>query len=204
MIGGGVDFLDLWLTPSVGGADKKEAVGWRERDYAKFTDEEWRILYGPAERGPVARRASVGLAGGTRRGFAWGSAILGAAAVLLVLAAAAMFPRSHPLLSRLDLRSLTSRATQPSLHHRYPLRLPRQAQTGARLILTGSIPRGVSGPITVEAHWNSQPWQRLSVIPVASTGAYRGAITLDRTGMLNVRLRISNGDVMAGSIRVTR
>src|SRR5690348_12417003 len=81
-------------------------MGWRDRDYAKWTNEERRRFYGSGDSGYRATRSSYatgpgqGRLFGPRIGVAPG-AFLAVIVSLLVTLALGQLPRSHPLIPAL-------------------------------------------------------------------------------------------------------
>src|SRR5947209_2671253 len=133
-------------------------MGWRERDYAKWTKEERRRFLGSAT--PAA--SSPGRAWSSGRVFRAGSGFAIAASITLL--ALGQLPRGHPLLATFHLRL-------PDLHevaHKQPaiptvtrIALPRAAAVGSFLTLHGQLPAGESGTVSVEGAFVRPPWQLL-------------------------------------------
>ena len=165
-------------------------VGWRERDWARFTDSERRVFYGTGRDGWAADRRSLFKPG-------VGVAILVSAGIFLL----GHFPRHDPLGPGLNFTVPGLKAADRSPRS-FPLRLPNTAQSGSVLTLSGSSGSS-SGAMTVVGHWNSQPWQTLAVFNSRSDGTWSVPIALNRKGMLNLRVVLPNGDLLTGSVRVT-
>jgi hypothetical protein len=185
-------------------------VGWRDRDYARWTDEERRrFLESSVSSSSRARPASGGSAStprvfGPRIGVAQGAS-------LAVIASAVLFllghlPQNHPLIAALHFNI----PRPPGLTHGSPsitrlgkITLARSAQLGSFLTFHGQLPSGESGTVTVEGAYRRPPWQLLAAVP-AQAGSYAARIHLTRAGLLHVRLTYPDGHRSVGSIRVVR
>jgi hypothetical protein len=188
-------------------------VGWRERDWAKWTDAERRRFYGttrPTSHPPT--RSSLKSSGRrhTRRETL---------AALILIAAAVAYdsgalnhspqrtfnPVSGPVPTpylRLPQTSPTP-TTPASPSPRYTtMSGPSSVPRGTYMTVTGTLPQGVSGPVIVEGKWESGPWYELAST-TASDGGYRVRYTLSRPGVVHVRIALPNGDYAIKTIHVT-
>lgn len=166
-------------------------MGWRERDWARFTDAERRQLYGSGG-GYSTRRSSSG----------WLKPGAGlAVAVSAAIFALGHFPQNHPLLPALRLHLPPSAHSAPQSR---PLHIPHTAQFRSTLTLWGSVGDDSSGPVVVEGHWNARPWKTMAATQIVSDHSWHTRIVLDRTGMLNLRVLLPGGSRLVGSVRVIR
>jgi hypothetical protein len=177
-------------------------VGWQDRDYARWTTEERRRFLGSdAPVAATATRPSTPRPTGTQ------------AAVLAVAVSAALFalghlPRGHPLVPafhfNLLARSTVRAQPQSSFQVTEPqvgkLHGPRAARIGSFLTVSGSLPPGTAGSVSVEGTYG-HGWQTLVLV---STGAssYTARIPLARRGLLHLRIVYPDGSRSVGSIRV--
>jgi hypothetical protein len=156
----------------------------------------------PAKRFPSPRRRR------TVSAVAAAVAAAGVAAVVLL----GQLPREDPILPglRIDLPGDASSAGKPGARisveapHTSRLEGPKVARRGGRLTISGQAPPGVEGPVRIEGHWNARPWDLLAADQLSSSGKYEATITLERAGMLNLRVFLPNGDVVVGAVRVVR
>jgi hypothetical protein len=191
------------LDPSGAGADIGTTMGWRDRDYAKWTDEERRRFYGSSSSAGYDHdwpRVSP-----TRRG-----GVLRPGAALAVLAtvciALGQLPLNHPLVPAFHFTLRGSGGTSPApiltpSAPIAPITGPSTAAVGTRLVLHGSAPEG-NGVVTVEGSYDGgQTW--LPLASVSSTnGSYAATITLTQRGVLQLRILTANGTSAVGSITV--
>jgi hypothetical protein len=182
-------------------------MGWRDRDYAKWTDEERRRFLGSSATARSSPRAAVTTRGAAGARFT--RSVFRAGTGLAVAASAGVFalgqlPRGHPLLSQLHV-------ALPSLHHigQKPaaasevtrIALPRTAAVGFFLTLQGQLPAGESGMVSVEGASVRPPWQLLAAVP-AKDGAYTARVRLTRKGLFHLRVTYPDGHRSTGQIRV--
>lgn len=177
-------------------------MGWRDRDWARWTDEERRRFYGSGGSGfPSARSYSTGPGQGrlfgTRVGAAPG-AFLAVIVSLLVALGLGQLPRSHPLI--------------PSLHFALPgvsgaaapegtISLPPTAALGSFLTLHGELPAGETGVVTVEGSYDRGAWQPLATVPAAN-GGYEARVQLNQRGSLQLRVTYPDGHQSVGETQV--
>jgi hypothetical protein len=181
------------------------SMGWRERDWAKFTDDELRRMYGtsrkllPSEEvrtfSAPPRGAYPSVASPRRRRYsARGAAITIVAVVGLVMG-----------LRDVDLPSFRSLRGDEHASVRRPLRLPRSFEIGSTLQIHGrTLAAYAEKPLRLEGHTNARPWHTLETTYIKPRGRYEFLITLSHAGMTNLRIVLPNGDVVAGSTRVKR
>lgn len=171
-------------------------MGWRDRDWAKFTDAERDALYGrtstssgpPPAYVPARSRHSV-VAPGV------GLAIVVSAGVLLL----GHFPRTHPILPALHFGS-----TRAVVHitRTYPLNLSPSASYGSTLTLNGTDPNATSGTVVASGQWNGGPWTTLASTTLAADHAWNVPLAMNQQGTLNIRITLPSGDVLVGSVTV--
>jgi hypothetical protein len=169
-------------------------MGWRERDYAKWTDDERKTFLGS-----LAPARASGAGGGVFRAGA--GVAIAASVALLVLG---HFPRGHPLLPAFHF-------TVPSLHrgtHKAAaavtvarIALPHSAAVGSFLTLRGQLPAGESGTVSVDGAYVRPPWRLLAAVP-ATAGSYTARVQLSHKGLLHLRVVYPDGHHSVGSIRV--
>jgi hypothetical protein len=183
-------------------------MGWRDRDYAKWTDEERRRFYGPGDSGYRVARSSYATGPnqsrlfGSRVGMAPG-ALLAVIVSLLVTLALGQLPRSHPLIPALHftLPGLSSAASPGVIRPTGTINTPSSAAVGSTLTFHGTAPPG-NGPVTIEGSYDGgQTWQTLSSVGSAN-GSYAAQITLNQRGILQIRILFADGSHASGSINV--
>jgi hypothetical protein len=164
-------------------------MGWRERDYAKFTDEERRRLYGS---GSVSHRGSERVSKG---------------AALAVACSVALFflgqlPHSHPVVPALHFRlpyvdKDTSARTQP------PARIDQTSpiRVGSTFTIRGTVPNDVAGVVKLRAKWRTGHWQTLA-ISHPSRGNYILRAKLIKKGDVQLRVRTANRTLAVGTLQV--
>jgi hypothetical protein len=187
-------------------------VGWRERDYARWTDAERRWFLGSSSRAslpptgrderwaPAAKlepRRSI-----LRPGF--GLVIVAS----LSLLALGQLPRGHPLLPafHVTLPTLHRHARTPEASFRVAKRRitklhgPRSARVGRALDLRGSLP-GATGVVRISRTYGG-PWRTLRIAALDQAGHYRARIELARRGLLHLQVVYPDGSRAVGSLRV--
>jgi hypothetical protein len=70
------------------------------------------------------------------------------------------------------------------------------------LTIRGWAPGLASKRLRLEGHLNARPWHTLGVVDVGTNQQYAATIRLDEPGMLNLRIVLPNGDLIAGRTRV--
>ena len=166
-------------------------MGWTERDYAKWSDEERDRFYGQGPGGGDPRSSGVVFRSGV------GSAIL-ASAVLFGLG---HFPAGHPILP-LPHFSLPGSHSTPAIRPAGTIRLPATATLGSTLTFHGTAPPG-NAPVTVEGSYDGgQTWQTLSNVGSAN-GSYAAEIALNGRGTLQIRIRFADGSEAVGALVVS-
>ena len=169
-------------------------MGWRERDWAKLTDEERRPLYGTSG-------SAAPLAGG--RFGARGGATL-AVAISAALFLVGQLPSGDPLVPALHVGLPSIGSDKATAQRVHKLNLPAVSSRGSRIVITGQIADRKAGRGEILGHWNAQPWKRLGSFDVGRDGTYTTTIKLSRTGMLNIRMTFPSGEVATGATRVRR
>jgi hypothetical protein len=161
-------------------------MGWRDRDYARFTAEERRLLLGS---GTAHRTRRVG----------FNPTALLAVLVSGALLALGQFPRGHPLVPTLhfSLPGIGHHAAKPRT---FPLNGPSTASVGSTLTLRGSSSSAVSGAVTVTGSYGDG-WKTL-VTTVMRSGTYQAQVKLWRRGLLHLRVTYPDGSRAVGSISV--
>jgi hypothetical protein len=189
-------------------------VGWRERDWAKWTDAERERFLGSSRSpagppgGPPARWSAKG-GGGKRR-----TRRETLAALILIAAAVAYYSGALNRSPQRTVNHVIGPTPYLRLPHAQPMTPtvappitttmsgPSSVPRGTYMTVTGTLPLGVSGPIIVEGQWESGPWYELASTN-ASKGGFRVRYTLPRPGVVHVRLALPNGDYAIKTIRVT-
>jgi hypothetical protein len=186
-------------------------VGWRERDWARWTDAERRRFFGSARSTGHAPACSSAKAGGERR------TLRQAIGALVLLAAAAAYysgalthsvghtinPRPAPTpYPRLPHASPTNTAAAPPSPRYTTMSGPSSVPRGTYLTVTGTLSPGESGPVVVEGQWESGAWYELASTN-ASNGGFRLRYALARPGVVHVRLALPDGDYAVKTIDVT-
>lgn len=189
-------------------------MGWRERDWAKWTDAERRRFLGTTfstSRGLAQVSPKAASRRRTRRESL--------AALVLIAAAAAQYSGAlnhspHPTASTLfngpaprsnrPLRntSPTSNTATPPSPLDTTMSGPSSVPRGTYMTVTGVLHPGESGPIVVEGQWESGPWYELASTS-AGNGGFRVRYRLPRPGIVHVRLALPDGDYAARTIDVT-
>jgi hypothetical protein len=180
-------------------------MGWRERDYARWTDEERRRFLGSSASHPASASSCSATASSRNRVRPVN------AALLAVLVSAGIFllghvPSNHPLIPALNFGV-------PSLHDSPKasstgatlgkITLPRVVRIGSSLTLRGHLPRGEAGTVSVEGVYRRPPWRLLAAVP-ARGSTYTARIRLAGTGLLHLRVTYPDGHRTVGSLRVRR
>jgi hypothetical protein len=167
-------------------------IGWRDREYARWTDEERRRFLGTP--GGTARSRS------SRRGRTCAQGAGWAVGLSVVLVALGYLPRGHPILPALHFRIPASRhsAAAPK-----PVRLhgPRTVRRGSFLTFHGRVPSGHEGAVVIRGSLDGGAWRTLAIAD-GNDGAYRARIALRRRGMLRLHVLFRGGIVEVGSVRV--
>lgn len=179
-------------------------MGWRERDWAKWTDGERHRFFGTARSTSRAPAWSSSKAVGKRRTLRETIA-----ALILIAAAVAYYSGalnhsaqhtigsiSRPALTpylRLPHTSPTSTTPEPPSPRYTTMSGPSSVPRGTYMTVTGTLPPGESGPIVVEGQWESGPWYQLASTN-ASNGGFRVRYALPRPGIVHVRLALPDGD----------
>jgi hypothetical protein len=198
-------------------------VGWRDRDYARWTDEERRRFLGSSVPSssrprigsplPSSPRPRIGSRVPSSQPRLFGSSRVGVAqgASLAIIVSAVLFllghvPYSHPLIPALHFTVprppfLTQASSTTATLGK--ISVPRSARLGSFLTLHGQLPSGESGTVSVDGAYRRPPWQLLAAVP-AQDGFYTARIHLSRTGLLHLRITHPDGHRSVGSIRVVR
>jgi hypothetical protein len=166
-------------------------MGWRDRDWAKFTDAEREALWGTGGHTRGRRGYAI-----RRTHSAWVAALAS-----LALFVAGQLPRANPLLPGLRI-SLPVGSPQAHKPHVFRLEGPRIVQHGSVFTVSGRAGGAASGVVRIDIHWNAWPWENVYTGPLGSGGTYRAEIPLQKLGRLNIRVLLPNGDQIRGSVRV--
>lgn len=204
------------LKPSLDGweARKTGLVGWRERDWAKWTDAERQRFFGTTRSTSHAPTRSSPKAVGKPRTRRETVAVL-----VLIVAAVAYYsgalnhspqPTVSPTSSgpaptpypRLPHTSPTSNTPAPLSPRYTTMSGPSSVPRGTYMTITGTLHPGESGPIIVEGQWESGPRYELASTH-ASNGGFMVRYTLPRPGIVHVRLALPDGDYAVRTIDVT-
>lgn len=172
-------------------------MGWRDRDWAKWTDEESRAFYGsggssaPSPSFPARSRV---------RPRPTNSVLLAVIVSFIVALALGQLPHSHPLIPAL-------RFALPSLSHRSTasrtgtISLPHSLPLSSFLTIHGRLAVGEAGTVEVEGAYVRPPWKRLAAVP-APAGSYEARIRLDHKGLLHLRVIYPDGHRAVDEVRV--
>ena len=183
-------------------------MGWRDRDYAKWTDEERRRFYGSGASGYQGPRSSYatgpgqGRLFGSRVGLAPGAS-LAVIVSLLVTLALGQLPRSHPLIPALHftLPGISGAASPGVIRPTGTINTPSTASVGSTLTFHGTAPPG-NGPVIIQGSYDGgQTWQTLTSVGSAN-GAYAAQITLSERGSLQLQIVFSDGSKSVGAVNV--
>jgi hypothetical protein len=199
-------------------------MGWRDRDWAKFTDEEWRALIGrrssrnlpPSHEGASHRTVSTSVprrrtkrAGGRRALRTIGLLVFCVAATAAILGG--MIVTGHVP----GANSQPNAATPITLHpvasvppvvdRTLPPRVTRITGTrlldyGGSLTLSGHH-TPTSGTISVRGRWGSGAWITFAVAS-ASRRSYSFRIPLTHRGVLHLRVVYPDGSSSVGTYQV--
>src|SRR5918912_327252 len=159
-------------------------MGWREREYARFTRQERERFYGAgaASRGP----------GRTSGRAAWTGGAGLAVAVSGLLFLLGHVPNGHPVVPALHFRlpgvARARTGTPLPRLHVLPLRLPAVGAVSSSLAIRGRAPGYGGRFVVVEGSWNGRGWRTLAASRIGRRGAYRLRFRLARPGRLRVRL----------------
>ena len=176
-------------------------MGWRDRDWAKWTDEERRRFYGSS--GSNVSSATSTYSVGRGQGRLFGRRVRAShcflAVIVSLLGALALgqLPRSRPLVPALHV----GLPALPGSHKTGTLSLPGSSRLGSTLKLHGTLSPGGTGTVTVEGKYGRAPWQVLATVQVAG-GAYETQIPLSRRGLLHIRVTYPDGHTAVGSTKV--
>ena len=205
-------------------------MGWRDRDWAKWTDEERRRFYGSSSSSgfTAARRAkwtdeerrpfygSSSPSGftaarsyrtGSGQGRLFGPRVgllpgffLAVIVSLVVALALGQLPRSHPLIPSLHF-TLPSLSSAPPAAENSTISLPHSLPFRSFLTLHGQLAAGEMGTVTVEGAYIRPPWRLLAAVPAAN-GSYQARIPLNHKGLLHLRVTYPDGQRSVGEVRV--
>jgi hypothetical protein len=123
-----------------------------------------------------------------------------AVAVSLGLFLIGHVPASRPLVPFLDFRLPALPGS--SLH---PGRIDLgdgTARLGSRLTLHGTVPHDALGQVAVERSFDGSTWETVAVVD-GSAGTYEATVSLDRPGLLRLRIVFANGRSAEGAVTVT-
>ena len=181
-------------------------MGWRERDWAKWTDDERRRFYGssrgsgyPTAGSSYSTRPGQGRLFGSRVGVAPG-AFLAVIVSLLAALALGQLPRSHPLIPGLHF-TLPGRSSTSPTARTAAISLPNSLPLGSFLTLHGDLPAGETGTVAVEGAYVRPPWYVLARV-AATNGSYEARINLTQRGLLHLRVTYPDGQRSVGAVRV--
>ena len=184
-------------------------MGWRERDWAKWTDEERaRFLGSSGAMHPAGGRRAGGVApggSGFNRRLSKGEIVV---ALLVALAVAGYLAhrelqrhQSQPSASSIRVQAAPPPSHMPAIQHD-PLQLPPSLRAGTYVTTSGTLGTNVGGPVIVEARWRKGPWLRLATANVAN-GAFRVRYLLSNRGRVHIRIALPDGNYLVGSSDVT-
>jgi hypothetical protein len=187
-------------------------MGWRDRDYAKWTDEERRRFLGSDHEVAFGGHGGRHTArGGSLHGYAARRSrvgVNGAALLAVLLSGAALalgqFPRGHPLVPTLHFKlpGIGHRVAPPTKPAVFSLNGPTTATVGSTLTLRGSSSSSVTGVVTITGSYGDG-WKTLATTAMQS-GSYQAQVKLWRRGRLRLRVTYPDGSKAVGTITVLR
>ena len=175
-------------------------MGWKDRDYAKWTNEERSRFLNAGGSAPSRAGRGPAVTGGV-------AAAVAVSAALFVLG---HFPGGHPLVPALhfSLPSPSSGAATPSpiglgLAPRPTVRLTGPKVVPVRSFLTfhGPVPSGDEGTVRILGSLDGRSWRTLAVAD-GSSGSYLARIGLNQRGSLRLRLMFRDGAEATETVRV--
>jgi hypothetical protein len=195
-------------------------MGWRDRDWAKWSDDEFKRFYGSSDS---VRSTSTGAAppwtgGRTRRRrrhpflralFLLLIAVLVTCGLMGAYAAGVRLPslarnRAPAVIVPPVVPIVTPAPAQPAPPRARYFKMtgPTVVPRGSYMTSSGTLTPGVSGPVIVEGRWGSGRWYRLATTN-ATNGAYRVRYLLANPGVVHVRLALPDGNFLVATIHVT-
>jgi hypothetical protein len=176
-------------------------VGWRERDWARFTDAEWEAIYGRSPK-PVAAQESAWTPprGSTRSALRPGVGFAIAVSVAVLLAG--QFPRGHPLVPALHINMPGSSSATPASPRQFPLNIPSTATYGSTLTINGTDVGGTSGQVVAMGRWNGGPPTTLASTALAADHSWSLPLSMNQQGTLAVTIELPSGNSLAGTVAV--
>lgn len=170
-------------------------MGWRERDWARFTDAEFDAIYGRSPR-PVSAQHRTWAPPRSRTLLAPGAGL--AVVVSAVVLLAGQFPRTHPLLPALRIGTPSQSSTQ----RQFPLNLPTSAPYGSTLTVNGADNGAASGEVVAVGRWNGGPPTTLATTALAADRSWSLPIPMSQQGTLAVTIELPSGSTLVGSVLV--
>lgn len=182
---------------------QRRTMGWRDRDYAKWSDEERLRFYGSGASAGSSQNVLAGYEGSPRETrnrifrLGVGPAIL----ISGLLFAAGHFPVGHPILPFLHFTIRAPHSSATRIRATETINTPSTATVGSTLTFHGTAPGG-NGPVTVEGSYDGgKTWETLSSVRSAN-GSYAAAITLDQRGPFQIQIVFSDGSKAVASLVV--
>lgn len=176
-------------------------MGWRERDYAKWTDEERRRFLGSTTS--LAPYLGYAPAGGET-----GRRLIRPGAGLAVLVSAGLLalgqlPAGHPIAPLLHFTLPALQSGLPALPSPPTSTIagPSSVSFGSTLSLHGSAPPGNGAVIVDGSYDGGRAWQRLATV-ASVDGNYSADVPLDEHGLLQIRITFADGSHAVGSVTV--
>ena len=171
-----------------------DVIGWRDREYARWTEEERRRFLGnpgsAAPSGPSRRGRTCA------QGAGWA---IGASVVLFALG---YIPRDHPLLPALHFKIPTTRHSATVVATSPPHLIgPSTVRRGSFLTFHGRVPAGHEGAVVIRGSLDRGAWRTLAIAD-GNDGTYRVRIALRRRGGLSLRVVFRGGLEEVGFVRV--
>ncbi len=169
-------------------------MGWRDRDYARFTTAERERFLATSGARSTARRGRFGrtAAGG----------LLAVVAVSGILFGLGHYPKGNPIVPALhfSLSGIGSSIrpdsappiTTPALRPTVTITGPKVVRVHSFLTFHGPVPIGDEGTVRVFGKVNHRPWRTLAVVD-GSSGSYLARISADTRGTLRIRIRFKDG-----------
>jgi hypothetical protein len=178
-------------------------VGWRDRDYAKWTPEERRRFLGSGTSAPTRNASYLDTSG---RRWNANSTALFAVIVSAAIFAAGQLPRGHPLVPALHFTipsphtpaQAAATPQQPSVETITGL---SEGSVGGFMTIHGQLATSETGTVTVEGTYDERSWQLFATV-AATSGGYEARIPLTRPGLLHLRVTYPDGHLAVGAISV--
>lgn len=168
-------------------------MGWRDRDYARWTPEERQSFLGPGAVRAHRIRPARSILARPRTGTV--------VVVVCALFALGQLPAGHPLVPALHVNLAGTHIpflSQPSPGPNNTIGAPGTASTGSFLDVQGTAQ---SGPVTVEGSYDGTTWQILASA-IVDNGTWVASIPITQRGTLHLRALRPDGSQEVGTVSV--